>query len=681
MNVAPTFFVSWRDHGLWRQPELAAFVQAKMSILLPGQTPTNGAQAFAGWGLRASGIRAQSLARHYMLPCWRLEDGFLRSLGLGVTGSQLLSIVVDDVGIYYDATRPSRLERLIADGQLDTAARIEAKRGLALLSLYRLSKYNHAPSLVLPPKGSTQRVLVIDQTYGDVSVRFGGANADTFRDMLATAQRENPTAEIWIKRHPDVVAGKRRGYLSEVPHAAHCLDQDACPQSLLPQFDVVYTATSHMGFEALAAGCKVVCFGMPWYAGWGLTDDRHPEMPTLRQRRRRQCTLEELFHAAYLRYARYIQPETGKPGSFFDVAEWIRLNRELREQASGILWCVGMTLWKRTVVWPFLKSPQNRLRFVRKLPRQLPHDSKVVAWGIKPELREVCLARKIPLLAMEDGFLRSVGLGSHLLPPLSLVVDAGGLYYAHQSNSDLQRHLNTARPSAEDCQRASLLRARLVAGRISKYNLGGGFQLDPKAAGKLIVLVPGQVEDDASIRLGSPVIHNNLALLRAARAARPEAWVIYKPHPDVVSGNRKGHIAAGQMAALADQVVENADISSCIAAADEIHTMTSLAGFEALLQGKSVYCHGAPFYAGWGLTHDRIDLPQRQRRLSLDELTHGVLIAYPRYIIPGKEGLARAEAVVDWLMRQKQEAKTRSLRTHWYARQWRKIKGLLATFF
>ncbi|UTH76245.1 capsular polysaccharide biosynthesis protein [Chromobacterium sp. IIBBL 290-4] len=652
-----------------------------MSILLPGQTPANGAQAFAGWGLRTSGIRAQSLAQHYMLPCWRLEDGFLRSLGLGVTGSQLLSIVVDDVGIYYDATQPSRLERLIADGQLDAAARIEAKRGLALLSLYRLSKYNHAPSLLLPPKGSAKRVLVIDQTYGDVSVRFGCANADTFRNMLATAQRENPTAEIWIKRHPDVVAGKRRGYLSEVPHAAHCLDQDACPQSLLPQFDVVYTATSHMGFEALAAGCKVVCFGMPWYAGWGLTDDRHPEMPTLLQRRRRQCTLEELFHAAYLRYARYIQPETGEPGSFFDVAEWIRLNRELREQASGILWCVGMTLWKRAVVWPFLKSPQNRLRFVRKLPRQLPHDSKVVAWGMKSELQEACRARNIPLLAMEDGFLRSVGLGSHLLPPLSLVVDGGGLYYAYRSDSDLQRHLNAAAPSEEDCLRARQLRARLVSGRISKYNVGSGFQLGSEAAGKLIVLVPGQVEDDASIRLGSPVIHSNLALLQAARAEQPDAWIVYKPHPDVVSGNRTGHIDAGQLAALADQVVENADISSCIAAADEIHTMTSLAGFEALLQGKTVHCHGAPFYAGWGLTKDHIALPERKRRLTLNELVYGALIAYPRYVIPGQAGYARVEAVVDLLMQQKQENKTQSLQTNWYARQWRKAQGLLCTLF
>ncbi|OWY38274.1 beta-3-deoxy-D-manno-oct-2-ulosonic acid transferase [Xenophilus sp. AP218F] len=667
--------------GIARIPHLAALLGLPVRhFRSQGTSDTTTLTAVAGWGLRPSSRRAQAFARARALPYWSLEDGFLRSLGLGVDGTPPLSIVRDDIGIYYDATRPSRLEEMLNTSQLTDEQQREAAKGLEWIRCHRLSKYNHAPRLTLPKRGDKPRVLVLDQTEGDVSVRLGGAGAAAFADMLASARREHPDAELWVKTHPDVVAGKKRGYLPKVPDGISLQAEDICPQTLLSQVDVVYTATSHMGFEALVAGCKVVCFGMPWYAGWGLTDDRHPEMPALRQRRRRQCTLEELFHAAYLRYARYIQPETGEPGSFFDVAEWIRLNRELREQSSGTLWCVGMTLWKRAVVWPFLKSPANRLRFVRKLPQHLPENSKVVAWGMKAELREACRARNIPLLAMEDGFLRSVGLGSHLLPPLSLVVDGGGLYYAYQSDSDLQRHLNTARPSAEECQRASRLRARLVAGRISKYNVGSAFQLDPGAADKLIVLVPGQVEDDASIRLGSPVVHSNLALLQAARAARPDAWIIYKPHPDVVSGNRAGHIDAGQLAALADQVVENADISGCIAAADEIHTMTSLAGFEALLQGKAVHCHGAPFYAGWGLTRDHIPLPRRQRRLSLDELVHGALIAYPRYIIPGKAGYARVEAVVDLLMRQKNDVKASSLRTNWCARQWRKARGLLDTF-
>lgn len=43
----------------------------------------------------------------------RVEDGFLRSKGLGAELIAPLSLVLDDLGIYYDPTRSSRLEELI----------------------------------------------------------------------------------------------------------------------------------------------------------------------------------------------------------------------------------------------------------------------------------------------------------------------------------------------------------------------------------------------------------------------------------------------------------------------------------------------------------------------------------------------------------------------------------------
>ncbi|WP_189338815.1 capsular polysaccharide biosynthesis protein [Chromobacterium amazonense] len=669
------------SRGILRIPHLESLLGQQVAGLRWRWLPHNSSPpiAVAGWGLRPSAARARAYAERNGLPYLALEDGFLRSLGLGVAGVPPLSLVVDDMGIYYNANRASRLEQLIADCELSDDQLRQASRGLEWLRRHRLSKYNHAPERNLPPRSGQTRVLVLDQTEGDVSVRLGGAETQTFQAMLDTACQEHPNAEIWVKTHPDVVAGKKRGYLPQAPASVRLLTEDVCPQSLLSQVDVVYTATSHMGFEALVAGCRVVCFGMPWYAGWGLTDDRHPGMNALKLRRHRSRTLEQLFHAAYLRYARYIQPETGQPGTFFDVAEWVRLNRTLREQSHGTLWCVGMSLWKRAVVWPFLKMPGNRVRFVRRLPTRLPPDSRVVAWGLRAPLREQAQKHELPVLAMEDGFLRSVGLGSNLQPPLSLVVDGGGLYYAYQSDSDLQALLNLAQPDADDCARAARLRQRLVAGRISKYNVGSAFRLPETAVGKRVLLVPGQVEDDASIRTGSPHIHSNLALLQAVRSANPQAWIVYKPHPDVIAGNRKGAVPVYALAALADQVAIDADIADCLRVSDEVHTMTSLAGFEALLQGKTVHCYGAPFYAGWGLTQDSIHLPRRRRRLSLDELVHGVLIAYPRYVLPGRQGFARVEAVVDYLEKQKQGTRHASLRSHWLQRQWRKVCGLMKT--
>jgi capsular polysaccharide export protein len=98
----------------------------------------------------------------------------------------------------------------------------------------------------------------------------------------------------------------------------------------------------------------------------------------------------------------------------------------------------------------------------------------------------------------------------------------------------------------------------------------------------------------------------------------------------VVSGNRQGELGAAALACC-DCVVQTAPIDQCLAAAHEVHTLTSLVGFEALLRQLPVVTYGQPFYAGWGLTEDRQPVARRTRRLSIDELVAGVLIRYPRY--------------------------------------------------
>jgi len=60
--------------------------------------------------------------------------------------------------------------------------------------------------------------------------------------------------------------------------------------------------------------------------------------------------------------------------------------------------------------------------------------------------------------------------------------------------------------------------------------------------------------------------------------------------------------------------------------------MTSLAGFEALLRNKPVTCYGLPFFAGWGLTTDKIACDRRKSGLKLLDLVHAVLIDYPVYV-------------------------------------------------
>jgi capsular polysaccharide export protein len=77
-----------------------------------------------------------------------------------------------------------------------------------------------------------------------------------------------------------------------------------------------------------------------------------------------------------------------------------------------------------------------------------------------------------------------------------------------------------------------------------------------------------------------------------------------------------------------------------------VHTISSLAGFEALLRGKAVTTYGAPFYAGWGLTTDRLRIPRRCRTASLDELVAAALIVYPLYLDPVTGKPCRVETVI-----------------------------------
>ena len=197
-----------------------------------------------------------------------------------------------------------------------------------------LSKYN-----ATPPGGSglessdRPRVLVVDQTAGDLSVRCGLANAKSFERMLEAALDENPDAEIIVKTHPDVLAGKKRGYLEAARGDRIRLHaENVQPFSLLEQMDKVYVVTSQLGFEALLANREVTCFGAPWYAGWTATQDRLT-IP----RRGRARSVEALFAAAYLLYARYLDPNTNRPGQIEHVIEHLALQRTGFEANRGRL--------------------------------------------------------------------------------------------------------------------------------------------------------------------------------------------------------------------------------------------------------------------------------------------------------------------------------------------------------
>jgi len=318
--------------------------------------------------------------------------------------------------------------------------------------------------------------------------------------------------------------------------------------------------------------------------------------------------------------------------------------------------CLGLGRWKAAYIRPLLSLSPEHVHFVRNTEaaaelRPKPGDA-LAFWGATQPTGVAALAQQTGarLLRMEDGFVRSVGLGSDLIPPLSLVLDGRGIYFDPTQPSDLEHMLGTVVFTDDELAMARKVRAFMVEHGITKYNLEPREMAAWPSGGKPVVLVPGQVEDDASIRFGCTDIKKNLGLLQAARRAHPDAYVVYKPHPDVMSGNRAGKLDLAQALAFADHVEARLSVVSCIAACDVVHTMTSLTGFDALLRGKRVVVYGQPFYAGWGLTDDVLKVgvafARRQRRLSLDELVAGTLLRYPIYWDWDLKGYTTCEAVL-----------------------------------
>jgi len=289
------------------------------------------------------------------------------------------------------------------------------------------------------------------------------------------------------------------------------------------------------------------------------------------------------------------------------------------------IFACGFSWRKRRILRRFLGGV--RVRSVSG-GRRIPANGQLFLWGSRPAPEP--LAEGVQVVRVEDGFLRSVGLGADLVQPLSWVMDGRGMYYDSRQPSDLEDLLQTSRFDGAVLARAARLRHRIVEEGLSKYNIGQGHWSRP-AGGARVILVPGQVESDASIRFGAPAIRSNIGLLRAVREANPDAYVIYKPHPDVFAGLRSQGTGEGEAVNWCDEVIGDVAMAGLLAEVDEVHVLTSLTGFEGLLRGKAVTCYGQPFYAGWGLTQDKVPIPRRSRMLDLDALVAGVLILYPRY--------------------------------------------------
>jgi capsular polysaccharide export protein len=475
-----------------------------------------------------------------------------------------------------------------------------------------------------------RRILLVDQVSRDASIDPYGEKAfnGMWRDALDQA------AEVVIRDHPDVLAGFATGVLRRIAHASGESTLDGCGDihDLLPEVDEVWTVSSQFGFEALMRGKRVVTYGMPFYAGWGLTEDRAIDDASVAARGRRalrSAGIDELVAAALVRYPIYFDPVENKRIGIDRAMDRLASWRREAVRFRGRYVCVGISQHKRKTARLFLEMPWSDVSFTNNFTSRLRKPdpkSNHVYWGRSDSSGAGQLR-----ITVEDGFIRSTGLGSEMAKARSLCIDPVGIYYDATRPSRLEHILRDTIFSPALLQRAERLRKVIVTFQISKYNLTGE-RFDPAALNtdKPIALVAEQLPDDASLRFGKPVNRSSLELLASVRKARPDHFILFKRHPDILGGTRRSNCSVLDYREHADYVLDR-KVDVAWTGIAECHSATSQLGFEALLRGVTTYCHGAPFYSGWGLTVDSVEVERRRRKLSMDELVAGTLILYPSY--------------------------------------------------
>lgn len=502
------------------------------------------------------------------------------------------------------------LRRGLSGAGPDAAARARAR---ALMARLREARVGGTPGLPDPgpsglglPRG--EAVLVIDPC--------APALAAAAHSMLAAAQRAAAGRSVLLAPSPAAPPDARPVL---PPDAGHWLPGRVAPWTLLDLAHAVHVLGDEVGLLGLAAGVGVRPHApVPW-AG-------QPADAVL---------------AALIAATRCADPFRTRPWTLEEVIAQLADWRVAEAANRRILACTGIEWFKTRRIREALASsaapPRIRMRGSDAIRDARRGGGAVAVWAsvMPSRLRARAAAAGVPLVQLEDGFIRSAGLGVLLTPAASLVMDGRGIHFDRSTESDLEYLLASTEFDAALLARAARLREALIAGAVTKYNLDGEAPALPALPlGQRVILVPGQVEDDAAMLRGGSRIRSNLDLLRAVRWENPDAFILYKPHPDVEAGMRRGAISAAEATALADMVLERSPIGPLYAQVQEVHCITSLSGFEALLRGLHVVTFGKPFYAGWGLTEDRDPPPRRTRRLSLDALVAGALILYPRYLDP-----------------------------------------------
>lgn len=560
---------------------------------------------FLGWGHKPSGLKALKLAQKHDAKAVLVEEGFMCH---GQSGMESLQLLIDTTGgVHYDPSKPSCIDEALRNGVNKT----ELQRAKSLIETIQnngISKSNNRPL----PKNLPEQpyILVCDQVERDASLKPSQATPQRFRTMLNATRAAWPDHLIVVRTHPNA----KEGHFTQSDDDKIILSPgNDHPTPWIQGAQEVVVMTSQMGFEALIHGKPVTCWGTPFYAGRGLTRDFGAQPGYMRA----HASLEEIVACALILAPTSFDPLTGAICQPERVATYLSAVRRAYNEAPEQTQTKGFS--KRKIkhlqrFWPSTKIKKK--------------SDVRTNWGLSGES---------PDWRVEDGFVRSRGLGAALAPPLSWIFDnTGGIHFDPTRPSVLENALlqHDATPELE--ARGEHIQNRLTQENITKYNLSASQKGPDISKTKRNILVLGQVENDASLTHSS--IKTNANLLRAVRKRHPDAHLIYRPHPDVAQGLRESQPVTKELYNCIDS---QSDFVTLLKSVDHVEVNTSQGGLEALVYGKTVTCHGTPFYAEWGLTEDLSPSTKRRKKDRQHSLHSFLAVVYeviPRYCDP-KTGL------------------------------------------
>jgi hypothetical protein len=260
-----------------------------------------------------------------------IEDGFIRSIGIGLSKEPGLSITLCGDTAYYDAYNSSNFELTLNSDRIFSKDELDyASKSINLILKHRISKYNNSPFLPIQIGDSNRsKLLIVDQRFGDASISSSMANEESFKRMLIEAIENNPDYDIIVKRHPDAVKGGKQSYFNDAAveylkytSSVHIIDFDIHPHQLIEMVDKVYVVSSGLGMEALLMGKQVYCYGAPFYSNWGVTKD----MINI-ERRNKKRTIEEIFYTSFILYSRYYSPDLERVCSIEECIDYVIKHR------------------------------------------------------------------------------------------------------------------------------------------------------------------------------------------------------------------------------------------------------------------------------------------------------------------------------------------------------------------